>query len=46
MCRQKGCCATHDFCNANEAMQDVLGLINESWDIAKEQRFNCELPIR
>lgn len=51
----KGMCATHDFCDPNEAMiqafEKVMGvvpeptneahseIINEAWDIAKEQEF-------
>ena len=45
------CCASHDFCDPNQAMADALetfgldfhpnlcGLINEAWDRARDQQF-------
>lgn len=47
----KGVCATHDFCDANQAMidsldtfglefeHDLIELINASWEIAKQNGF-------
>jgi len=47
----EGCCASHDFCDPNQAMAEALEtfgiqfhpdlceLINEAWDIAKSHRF-------
>lgn len=46
-----GCCASHDFCDPNQAMVEALemfgldfhprlcGLVNEAWGIASRSRF-------
>src|SRR5688500_6323432 len=46
-----GCCASHDFCDPNQAMADALevfgiefhpelcDLINAAWDLAKGRQF-------
>ncbi|MCE9555407.1 MAG: hypothetical protein K8T91_18815 [Planctomycetes bacterium] len=45
------CCATHDFCDPNQAMVEALralalefhpaliGLINEAWTLAQQRQF-------
>jgi len=47
----EGCCATHDFCDSNQAMiealktfglefdHNLIELINEAWDRAKQAGF-------
>ena len=47
----QGCCATHDFCDPNQAMVDALenfgmpfhpelcDLINDAWDLARARGF-------
>ncbi len=49
-----GCCASHDFCDPNQAMADALetfgvefhpdlcDLINEAWDQARERQFAAD----
>lgn len=49
----EGCCATHDFCDPNQAMADALeefglhfdpkmcDLINEAWELAKQRGFQA-----
>lgn len=46
-----GCCASHDFCDPNQAMEEALEvfgldfhprlceLVNEAWSIASRSRF-------
>lgn len=52
--RSGNLCASHDFCDPNQAMIDALEyfghswdvdyneLINEAWEIAKSHRFDVE----
>lgn len=53
-----GCCASHDFCDPNQAMADALSvfglafdtemcdLINAAWSIASSNGFQEPVPSR